>query len=168
MGSCSLYGWKQTRTCAERGGEVVFDVWKPTGCTDKASGVETRGAEAMKWCKNGGSENSCWLPYSMDETGDCFAYDLNGAGQWVVNQAQTWRANAQKGGSNQPLAGTGPLNGNMVSNSVSFHTVHGGNIAGVTVGAAACLAIFNRKRVMKKAVPKDKLKKPTTEMSTSV
>jgi hypothetical protein len=158
-GGCDVNGWSQLKTCAEREGDLVFDVYSPRGCADKQSGLSNN-LEPYGWCRdgNGAQSGTCWLPYSMNEAGDCFPYDVQGSGQWLPDADEPeWMATVQKGSPSSIetiiLTGAGPLNDANMVRSGSVHTVHGGNVAGVTVGAAACLAIFNRKRIMK-TVPK--------------
>ena len=52
-----------------------------------------------------GPQKTCWLPYSKNAEGNCFAYDAAGIGWWKKTSAGTRRGTytAVKGGTEEPM-----------------------------------------------------------------
>lgn len=94
-GSSNAYAYKEIKTCAEGGGDLVFDVWGPQGCKDKASGLSNNFA-AQEWCKDGNTRSGyCWIPYSLqlnnDASTSCFPLDKDRSGQWTGERRERER-----------------------------------------------------------------------------
>ena len=93
--SSNAYAMKEIKTCADGNGDLVFDVWGPQGCKDKASGLSNNFA-AQQWCKDGNTRSgNCWIPYSLqlndDDSTSCFPLDKDRSGQWTGERRERER-----------------------------------------------------------------------------
>mmetsp|Transcript_24720 Transcript_24720/g.49184 ORF Transcript_24720/g.49184 Transcript_24720/m.49184 type:complete len:273 (+) Transcript_24720:86-904(+) len=150
-GGCTPKGWASLNTCSERPGDLVFDVRSQQGCKDKASGLSNNFAP-MEWCKNTNSDSgTCWLPYSMNSDGYCFAYDKDRAGQWEPGSS-IWEAKSKRGGPEILLEGvvqTGTETWSAGGQTLPQPTLHTSSIGAAGGVGVACLVgagVLARKR----------------------
>jgi len=85
------YGYFKTRQCIREDEVKVFKISSPTlGCPtwhlqDWQLSFETCqhcGEEGRELTGDGRNADSCWLPYSQNAEGNCFAYDHENIGWW--------------------------------------------------------------------------------------
>ena len=158
-GSSNAYAYQEIKTCAEGGGDLVFDVWGPQGCKDKASGLSNNFA-AQEWCKDGNTRSGyCWIPYSLqlndDASTSCFPLDKDRSGQWTDVSSDGWTAYSKFGGSLVTLTGSSaPIADfkNAWEEPVTAQVKVGpvGAAGGAAVGAAAVVGLFTRRKLRTK------------------
>ena len=85
------YGYFKTRKCVPNTPTHVFKINEPSSLCpnwDMQSWQTT--FDTCTHCGEGesagspGSGSTCWLPYSKDAAGKCFAYDAQNVGWWKV------------------------------------------------------------------------------------
>lgn len=88
------YGYFKTRKCVPNTPTHVFKINEPSSLCptwDMQSWQTT--FDTCTHCGEGesagspGSGSTCWLPYSKDAAGKCFAYDAQNVGWWKVTRA---------------------------------------------------------------------------------
>ncbi|GMH89624.1 hypothetical protein TrVE_jg9227 [Triparma verrucosa] len=157
--SSNAYAMKEIKTCADGNGDLVFDVWGPQGCKDKASGLSNNFA-AQQWCKDGNTRSgNCWIPYSLqlndDDSTSCFPLDKDRSGQWTDVSIDGWTATSKFGGSLETLEGSSaPISDfkNAWEEPVTAQVKVGpiGAAGGAAVGAAAVICLFTRRKLRTK------------------
>ena len=70
--------------------------WQTTFETCQHCGEDGRGLAG-----DGRNADSCWLPYSKNAQGNCFAYDADGIGWWKKREGSEAGYEAKKGGEEQ-------------------------------------------------------------------
>ena len=115
---------KEIKTCADGNGDLVFDVWGPQGCKDKASGLSNNFA-AQQWCKDGNTRSgNCWIPYSLqlnedddeDDSTSCFPLDKDRSGQWTGERREREREAVRMKTKSKVQSNSGAMNAPSFAN----------------------------------------------------
>jgi len=116
------YGYFKTRKCIRQTKVKVFKISSPTGgcptwpMQEWQTSFETCqhcGEDGRGLTGDGRNADSCWLPYSKNADGNCFAYDHNAIGWW--KEAGDSQFEVAKGGDEQLMAPWRPRSGNGAS-----------------------------------------------------
>ncbi|GMI09327.1 hypothetical protein TrVE_jg752 [Triparma verrucosa] len=149
--SSNTVGWAKRVTCANSSGDYVFDVSGPNDCASKQGG-RSNNFPAQAWCKSANQgAYSCWLPYSMNADGKCFAY---GDMQWN-SATDTYGAKTKIGGSKILLNGADNFVQSTGAQVAPITSYNSGSIAGTSAGGFACVvgvgALFRKKQQKRSA-----------------